>query len=101
MSLRGIRGATVAQENNAEANALGNAYPNPVNSSSDLIIPVNTKDSHASVKITNVVGQEIMSFNSITNGQVLVNTSNLNSGMYFYTLQSGKNTTTKRFTVIK
>jgi len=94
-------GMVSVQENNAEANALGNAYPNPVNSSSDLIIPVNTKDSHASVKITNVVGQEIMSFNSITNGQVLVNTSNLNSGMYFYTLQSGKNTTTKRFTVIK
>jgi hypothetical protein len=92
---------TSIQENNADGNMLGNAYPNPVNGNFDLIIPVTTNDANASIVISNVVGQVVMNINTINNGQVHVNTSALINGLYFYTLNSGKNTTTKRFTVIK
>jgi hypothetical protein len=94
-------GTVSVQENNAAENILGNAYPNPVNGNSEIIIPVNTHDANATLVISNVVGQQIMTINTIQNGQVVLNTSELNAGLYFYTLNTGKNTTTKKFTVIK
>jgi hypothetical protein len=92
---------TSIQENNASDNMLGNAYPNPVNGNTEVIIPVNTNDANASLVISNVVGQQIMKINTIQNGKVVLNTSKLNAGLYFYTLNSGKNTITKKLTVIK
>lgn len=89
----------VSVPENETENGLSNAYPNPVQGS--LIIPVKTNDPNAVVIITDMLGQEIMKFSNISNGQVIVNTSELNAGLYFYTLQSGKNTSTKKFTVVK
>ncbi|HNW88648.1 MAG TPA: T9SS type A sorting domain-containing protein [Bacteroidales bacterium] len=90
----------VSVPENETENGLSNAYPNPVAQGS-LIIPVKTNDPNAVVIITDMLGQEIMKFNKISNGQVVVNTSGLNAGLYFYTLHSGKNTITKKFTVVK
>jgi hypothetical protein len=94
-------GYVSVQENNAVDNILGNAYPNPVNVNNYLIIPVNTNDSKSTLVISDILGQEIMKFNLFKNGQVSVNTSELNAGLYFYTLNTGKNTITKKFSVVK
>lgn len=87
-------------ENETET-VLADAYPNPVNANSSMIIPFNTNDVNASLIITDLLGQEVMKFNKISDGKVVVNTNGLNAGIYFYTLVSGKNTTTKKFTVVK
>lgn len=81
--------------------ALADAYPNPVTANSSMLIHVNVNDDNASLIITDILGQEVMKYNKISDGKVVVNTSGLNAGIYFYTLVSGKNTTTKKFTIVK
>jgi hypothetical protein len=93
--------AFVSVPENETEYALAGAYPNPVNANSSMIIPFNTNDANASLIITDLLGQEVMKFNKIYDGKVVVNTSGLNAGIYFYTLVSGKNTSTKKFTVVR
>ena len=92
-------GFVSVNENENVNDLLGNAFPNPINGNNDLIIPVNTED--ATVIISDVFGKEVFRLNKIINGKISVNTTSLSAGLYFYTLQSGKNSVTKKFTVAK
>jgi len=81
--------------------ALADAYPNPVCVNGSLIIPVKNIDADATLVVTDIVGQEIMRFNQISDEKVVISTSGLNAGIYFYTLISGQKSYTKKFTVVK
>ncbi len=82
-------------EDKTNNNVLGNAYPNPSN---DIInIPVNS--DNATLTISNVLGSvvETVNINSVQTYQLEV--SNLQSGVYFYTLHNANYSITKKFIV--
>lgn len=81
--------------------ALGEAYPNPATHGASLNIPVNTNSNNSRIIIRNILGQTIMSIDNIPqgNGVYEINTRELQAGIYFYTLESGNNVTTKKFTI--
>ncbi|MEN8230182.1 MAG: T9SS type A sorting domain-containing protein, partial [Bacteroidota bacterium] len=54
-------------------------YPNPVAAS----LNVNNTTGIRSVSIVNVVGQEVLRVNNIDNNATVINTSDLNRGIYF------------------
>lgn len=68
-------------------------FPNPTNN----ILNIAT-DNSGSVKIFNALGNVVKQFNH-TGGQVRVDVSNLNHGMYFVQLTSDKGVLTKSFIV--
>jgi hypothetical protein len=81
---------------------LSNAFPNPVHANSHLIIPVKTNDPHATIVISDIFGREVMKFSNINNEQqIIVDTSGLKEGLYLYSLQTGQQKLTKKFTVVR
>jgi hypothetical protein len=83
---------------------LSQNYPNPFNPSTKIIYSL-AKTSHVSLKIFNLLGQEIATLvdGNITAGQheVTFNASRLSSGVYIYTLRTGENVSTKKMTLLK
>ncbi len=83
---------------------LSQNYPNPFNPSTKInfTIPVN---GQVSLKVYDVLGKEVMSLvnDVMTAGrhEVTFNGSNLNSGTYFYRLQSGNFVETKKMLLVK
>ena len=83
---------------------LSQNYPNPFNPSTKInfTIPVN---GQVSLKVYDILGKEVMSLvnDVITAGrhEVTFNGSNLNSGTYFYRLQSGNFVETKKMLLVK
>ncbi len=84
---------------------LGEAYPNPSNGNNVRIPFELAKTSNISINVYNNLGQVVK---TIANGQfaqgvngVDLNTSDLNSGVYFYTLTMNGHNTTQRFVVSK
>lgn len=79
-------------------------YPNPFNPSTriDYTIPEN---SFVSLRIFNVVGQEVASLVSEVQGRgnhsVNFNAANLSSGIYYYQIKAGTFVTVKKMTLIK
>jgi len=86
-------------ENIADGSLLGDAYPNPAGHQGDMIIPVSSEAIGSILTITDILGNDIISYNDFTDGRVIVNTSNLRSGMYFYTLKNGDKKTSRKFVV--
>ncbi|QQS38074.1 MAG: T9SS type A sorting domain-containing protein [Ignavibacteriales bacterium] len=89
--------------------ALEQNYPNPFNPSTKISYSL-AIDSRVTLKIFDVLGQEVMTLinSSITSGlhEVNFNASNLNSGVYFYTIDAqgvdGSNfTSTKKMILTK
>jgi hypothetical protein len=71
-------------------------YPNPFSTSTTIVINDKVQLNHCEIKIYNVLGEEVMNTN-ITGETTTIETGNLVSGIYFYTLvnngktvQSGK-----------
>ncbi|MFN0275656.1 MAG: T9SS type A sorting domain-containing protein [Chitinophagales bacterium] len=86
---------------NALQGLLGNASPNPANT--ETIIELNNISEGMLIQITDITGK-IISSEQVPAGAVshTVNVSNLQSGMYFYTLSDGVNTSPAgKFNVIK
>ena len=83
---------------------LSQNYPNPFNPSTKInfTIPVN---GQVSLKVYDILGKEVMSLvnDVITAGrhEITFDGSNLNSGTYFYRLQSGNFVETKKMLLIK
>lgn len=83
--------------------ALSQNYPNPFNPTTRFEYALPTA-SHVSLKIYNVLGQEIA---TVVDGYqsgyqtVYFDASKLSSGLYFYRLSAGKFTDTKKMMVIK
>ena len=79
-------------------------YPNPFNPSTtiDFSIP---KSSNVSLKIYDVLGNEVMNvmneFKPAGNYSVNVNAMNLTSGIYFYKFVAGQFTNTKKMIITK
>jgi len=88
---------TGVNENEAAVNM--NIYPNPTSEYSYIDLNLQ-KASKVNVTITNLVGQEVFNkeFGQLSAGNhmLTVNVNNLNSGIYFYTVQSGNERITKK-----
>lgn len=90
-----------------EESMLGQNYPNPFNPTTSITftLPFST---NWSLKIYNVAGQLIKSFEGFSSGEVSVNwdgTDNsgdkVSSGIYFYKLSAGDFTATKKMVILK
>lgn len=95
---------TGVNELNAQGYALGNIFPNPAegNATLEFALP---KTENVKVQVYNVVGQLV---NTVANGTyasgkhtVNINAEGMKPGVYFYTIQAGNFTQTKRFSVVK
>ena len=84
---------------------LAQNYPNPFNPSTliEFVVPMS---GHATMKVYNVLGQEVATLfdGNAEAGKINTarfNASNLPSGMYFYTLRSAGKVETKRMLLMK
>jgi hypothetical protein len=84
---------------------LAQNYPNPFNPSTviEFVVPQN---GYASIKVYNVLGQEVRSLfeGNAEMGKIITarfDASNLPSGMYFYTLRTAGKLETKRMLLMK
>lgn len=89
-------------------------YPNPFNSSTTIRFEA-PKESMVTLKVYNLIGQEVATLvdeSSTTGGLASIiqttglrtiewNASQLPSGVYFYKLQAGKNTLTKKMSLLR
>ena len=84
--------------------ALAQNYPNPFNPSTTIAYTLPAV-SHVSLKIFNVIGQEVAFLVSDVQGigshQVVWNASNMPSGTYFMRLEAGNNVAVKKLQLLK
>jgi hypothetical protein len=84
--------------------ALSQNYPNPFNPTTVISYSV-PQASFVSLKVYNILGKEVASLvsNQVEAGihKVNFNASNLNSGMYFYTIKAGNFTATRKLMLLK
>ncbi len=95
----------VGNENETvESYSLGQNYPNPFNPVTNIKFSV-PKNGHATMKIYDVLGNEVATYlNEFINAgtyNVTVDGSNLSSGVYYYRLSAGDFTETKKMMLIK
>ena len=95
----------IDDENNIPTEfALEQNYPNPFNPSTTISFAIPTKN-FVSLKVFNSLGEEVAELvreiKSEGNYSFSFNASSLTSGVYFYTLQAGEYTDTKKMTLIK
>jgi len=91
---------------NAASNSmdiLGDAYPNPAYNKAFVNIPLNITAKDAKLTVKNILGQDLISYNNLAlgNSNIAINTNNLSSGIYLYTLEAGSNIITKKFSICK
>jgi hypothetical protein len=83
---------------------LSQNYPNPFNSSCAIKYSI-PKSSQVTIKIFNTIGQELATLvneeKPIGTYEVNWNAANLPSGVYFYRIQAGSFTETKKMMVLK
>jgi hypothetical protein len=79
--------------------SLSQNYPNPFNPSTTITYAIQ-RSGMVILKLYNIVGQEIMTlvqeYQTAGNYQVTFNAENLSSGVYFYRLQAGAFTETRK-----
>jgi hypothetical protein len=99
--------STISVEKKAElpeAYNLAQNYPNPFNPSTNIEFSV-PKSTHVSLKVYNVLGQEVSALvNEIKeagNYIATFNANNLPSGIYWYTIKAGNYTASKKMMLIK
>lgn len=82
---------------------LGDAYPNPSQNNANIHIPVSVNTANAQLTVKNILGQMVMSYNNISQGntELTINTQNLPAGVYLYTLEAGNEIITKKFSITK
>ncbi|RPI19192.1 MAG: T9SS C-terminal target domain-containing protein [Ignavibacteriae bacterium] len=97
---------TYNEENNEPVTfSLSQNYPNPFNPSTDIKFSI-PFSSFVSLKIYNMLGEEVAGlinneFKETGNYSVRFDGSNLASGVYFYKLEAGLLTSTKKMILIK
>jgi acetyl esterase/lipase len=84
--------------------ALAQNYPNPFNPSTTIDYQL-TADSHVTLKVFDLFGQEVMTLVDEVQDSgvksVKVDASNLASGVYLYQLRAGSFVTTKKFLILR
>ncbi|MBO6515468.1 MAG: T9SS type A sorting domain-containing protein [Bacteroidia bacterium] len=82
---------------------LGNAYPNPAGSNSEVNIPFTLGEQEdVTIEVVDLVGKSVGSVSaSLPAGEhtEVFSTANLNQGIYLYTITAGDFTATKKFTI--
>lgn len=97
-----IIGTLGQNENPINITSLSNAYPNPAVSYVNFDYKVPATAKNASIRINNLLGttmQEIALNKS--EGKARMDISNLNNGVYFYSLMINNSTTTTRKFIVK
>lgn len=94
-----------AKDINNQGYGLGNVYPNPVKSGSDIKIEFALgKGENLNIQLFNVLGSKVADVASgkfaAGENNVTFNTSNLAPGVYVYTISAGAFKASKKFTVI-
>lgn len=83
---------------------LSQNYPNPFNPTTNIQFSI-PEEGMVTLKVYNTVGQEVATlvneFKSTGSYQVDFNAANLSSGVYVYTLRTGKATLSKKMLLIK
>ncbi|MBX7045378.1 MAG: T9SS type A sorting domain-containing protein [Ignavibacteria bacterium] len=100
-----VTGVSEPTNSNVPANySLEQNYPNPFNPTTTINFSL-PKSSDVSLKIYDALGNEVMNivneYKEAGTHSVLLNASNLTSGVYFYKLQAGDFISTKKLTLIK
>lgn len=84
--------------------SLGQNYPNPFNPSTRITYSLAAQSS-VSLKVYDILGNKIATLVNTSQGvgvyEVSFNSSNLASGLYFYTLRAGNFTSTKKMMLLK
>jgi hypothetical protein len=92
----------IKEHGNANQISVSQNYPNPITQTSrvDVTIP---QANNLSMKVTNLVGQEIMNIDKGNVGagsySFTIDASKMQSGVYFYTVKAGTSEVTKRMIV--
>jgi hypothetical protein len=83
---------------------LSQNYPNPFNPTTQIEYSI-VKGSYITLKVYNLLGQEVKTliagFQHAGNYRVTFDGSNLSSGVYFYRLETGNNSVTKKMILMK
>ena len=83
---------------------LGQNYPNPFNPSTSIQYAISS-EQFVSLKVYDVLGNEIATLvneeKPVGNYKIVFNGNNLSSGVYFYRIQTGNFTDTKKFVLMK
>jgi hypothetical protein len=78
-------------------------YPNPFSGSTTIDVTL-AGNSSVNVEVYSITGQKVAahSFGTFTEGthRIDLNSAGLNSGIYFYTVKAGENTSTGKMTVL-
>jgi len=104
LSISAVTGIELANSQIPQSYNLSQNYPNPFNPSTQIQFSI-IQSGYVTLRVFNLTGQEIATLVSqdIAPGTYIVkfNASSLSSGMYFYRLQTGTYSATKKMLVIK
>lgn len=99
-----IPAAVKRTDMSASSFALSQNYPNPFNPSTTIAFSI-PQDGIVSLKVYSTLGEEVATLihQPLTAGAYSVpfDASSLSSGLYFYTITAGNNTSTKKMMLIK
>lgn len=91
------------RQKDAKVFVVSQNYPNPFDDKTSVIIYMRS-GSDLSMRVTNVLGQTVLSedlgYKSAGNHQIEIDGSELEAGIYFYTLRSGDHEVTRRMKVV-
>ncbi|MCW8848365.1 MAG: T9SS type A sorting domain-containing protein, partial [Melioribacteraceae bacterium] len=93
------------QNNNVSVDYyLGQNYPNPFNPTTNIAYSI-PESGHINLSIYDVLGNEVLNlineYKTIGNYSISFNAGDLSSGIYFYTIKSGRYMKTKKMLLIK
>jgi len=92
------------KENTEVLESVSDVYPNPSINKAQILINSNLNTSNVIITITNALGSTISSKNTeLFSGKnaIILDTENLNSGIYFATISSNNTKIVKKFTINK
>lgn len=92
------------KENVDVLESVSDVFPNPSINKAQIVINSNVNTSNVIITITNALGSTVSSKNTeLYNGKnaILLDTENLNSGIYFATISSNNTKIVKKFTINK
>lgn len=100
--LKELNGKKITKKQIQEA-YLSDAIPNPANTSTTIRYTLPDNVQKASIEIFDITGNKVLQYNNLRgDSQIVVNSSQLSSGTYVYTLYiSGKAVLTNKFLVAK
>ena len=101
--LGGTLSTAIEQKSHAFVSTMGNAYPNPTNSTTTIVYALPKGTMQGEVVFYNTQGTEVKRFKvDNTFNSLLISTTDIPAGTYYYQLQTGGNASgSKKLVVIK